>query len=120
MEYLPPIHATQSASTLVTPDGYGVCTLTLQQNHIYTIAEAPTLTALTLTLGTGCKYCVVDFCTGATAPTFAVTSGFCFSGANCSSGTFTPVANKHYRVALQNNGYQKLAYVQGVCECAIL
>ena len=112
MEYLSPIHATESASTLVTPDGYGVLTLTLEQNHIYTIAEAPVLTTLTLTLDSVCKYCTLDFQTGSTAPTFAVTSGFFFSGANCNAGTFTPQGNKHYRLALQNNGYRKLGYVQ--------
>ena len=114
MQYLQPLNVTVSKTEAVSPTPYGVVSKTLEDNCIYVVDPAPALTSIVLMIGNTFRAGIVDFITGSTPPTFGLTSGFTYIGANCSANGFTPVANKHYRIALQYDGITKLAYVESL------
>lgn len=114
MQYIPPLQITKTSVEQITPSASGEVEKALEDNRIYIIEPLPALVEVVLTLAAGFRYCVVDMQTGTTAPEFGLTSGFNYIGADCGINGFTPKPNKHYRLALQDNGISKYAYVEAI------
>ena len=106
----------RTAKVTLTPDSDGIFSLNMDHNTLYTITGTPALTALTLLPTTGLQYCGVDFVTGATPPTFTTSGTIVWTGADCSSGDFTPAASKSYRVSVEAWYGSYVATVQEVPE----
>ena len=87
-------------------------TLTLANNTVYELT-ATALTSLTLSsVATGFKYASVTFTSGSTATVFSMpASGWYCIGADCSSGTFTPVASMRYNLAIAQEADRIAVYV---------
>ena len=87
-------------------------TLTLANNTVYELT-ATALTSLTLSgVETGFKYASVTFTSGSTATVFSMpATGWYCVGADCSSGTFTPVASMRYNLAIAQEADRIAVYV---------
>ena len=87
-------------------------TLTLANNTVYELT-ATALTRLTLSgVASGFSYASVTFTSGSTATTFSMpASGWYCVGADCSSGTFTPVASMRYNLAIEQEADRIAVYV---------
>ena len=87
-------------------------TLTLANNTVYELT-ATALTSLTLSgVGTDFTYASVTFTSGSTATVFSMpATGWYCVGADCSSGTFTPVASMRYNLAIEQEADRIAVYV---------
>ena len=87
-------------------------TLTLANNTVYELT-ATALTSLTLSgVATGFEYASITFTSGSTATVFSMpATGWYCVGADCSSGTFTPVASMRYNLAIEQEADRIAVYV---------
>lgn len=78
-------------------------TLTLEQNKMYFLTSQSLSSIVIQGVSAGFKYCGLSFDSPAdAAPTFGVPStGFYFTGKDCSSGVFTPQTGVRYHLAVE-------------------
>ena len=100
-----------NVSTIST-DSSTSTTVVLANNTVYEYT-ASSLSSLTLSgVSTGFQYAALTFTSGSTATVFAMpASGWYCVGADCSSGTFTPVASMRYNLAIEQEADRIAVYV---------
>lgn len=103
--------ANKSDVSTISTDSSSSVTLTLANNTIYELT-ASAVSALTFSgVATGFQYAALTFISGSTATVFSFpASGWYCVGADCSSGTFTPVASMRYNLAIEQESDRIAVY----------
>lgn len=105
--------ANKAGVTTITTDSSASVTITaLADNTVYQLTNSA-LTALSITgLATGFVQAAITFTSGSTATVFSMpNSGWYCAGEDTSSGTFTPVSDMRYNLAIYQESDRVAVYV---------